>query len=144
MWSRLRRRRQPPPVFASALDRLTELIESVVALLDEVTLTPAAEPAPEPPSNPAAPPTAPSQSEPAPAVPEPWAEPGYVVFVSSPDGYRLLQRDGPVPDRGTALELDDGVHLVLRLGTSPLPGDRRRCAFVEREEPAAAERNDDR
>jgi hypothetical protein len=145
MWFRRRRRRQPPPVFLSALDRLTELIESVVALLDQVTLAPGTEPAPTPPANPSAPaPSAPPRSELAPAVADPSAARGHVVFVSSPDGYRLLQRDGPAPDRGAALELDEGVHLVLRLGPSPLPGDRRRCAFVERQEPAAAERNDDR
>ena len=144
MWFRRRRRRQPPPVFLSALDRLTELIESVVALLDQVTLAPGTEPAPTAPANSSSPPPASPRSELAPAVAERSAAPGHVVFVWSPDGYRLLQRDGPVPDRGATLELDEGVHLVLRLGPSPLPGDRRRCAFVERQEPAAAERNDDR
>ena len=129
MWFRRRRRRQPPPVLLPSLDRLAELIERVVALLDQVSLAPIPAPRPER------------------AVeivlkqhnPEPMAE-GWVGFVHSPDGYRLVQRDGVPPDPGTAVELDDGTFLVLRLGPSPLPGDRRRCAFVERQEPASAER----
>ena len=61
---------------------------------------------------------------------------GHVVFVASTTGYRLLERDGIPPARSDALVLDgDGaVAVVLRLGPSPLPGDRRRCAFVERQE----------
>lgn len=111
-----------------SLDRLAELIERVVALLDQVSLAPAPPPPPGP--------------EPAPAAPPVQAD--HVLFVSAPDGYRLLQRDGPPPDRGATLELDDGAFLVLRLGPSPLPGDRRRCAFVERQERPPVERTFDR
>jgi hypothetical protein len=32
---------------------------------------------------------------------------------------------------------------VLKLGPSPLPGDRRLCAYVTGEEPPAAERTSD-
>lgn len=130
MWFRrlFRRRRLPPPVLLPSLDRLGELIERVVALLDQVSLAPAPPPPPGP--------------EPAPAAPPVQAD--HVLFVSAPDGYRLLQRDGPPPDRGAALELEGGSFLVLRLGPSPLPGDRRRCAFLEREEPHQAGRTFDR
>ena len=117
MWFR-RRRRQPPLVLLPSLDRLAELIERVVALIDQVTLAPA--PARAPPS-----------PEPAATIPPTQADDGHVLFVSASDGYRLLRRHGPPPDRGAALELDDGVYLVLHLGPSPLPGDRRRCAFLE-------------
>ena len=128
MWFRRRRRRLPPPLHLPSLDRLSELIERVVALLDQVALAPAPAPREE-------------------IVVkhhnlEPAAD-GWVAFVHAPDGYRLLQRDGPPPDRGAALELDDGVFVVLRLGPSPLPGDRRRCAFVERQEPPPVTRTFD-
>ena len=67
----------------------------------------------------------------------PWpVADGWVAFVASPDGYRLLERDGSPPNCGAPLELDDGVFVVLRLGPSPLPGDRRRCAFLEQEPPS--------
>jgi len=130
MWFRrlLRRRREPPPLLLPSLERLGGLIERVVALLDDVSL--AAEHA--------------SREE---IVlqehnPGPAAD-GWVALVSSPDGYRLLQRDGPPPDRGAVIELAEGPLVVLRLGPSPLPGDRRRCAFVERKEPLSAERTFD-
>lgn len=130
MWFRRRRRRRPPPpVLLPSLDRLAELIERVVALLDEVSLAP----------------------EPAPRVqlvskqhnPEPAAD-GWVAFVHSPDGYRLLPQEGAPPVRQATVELESGVFVALRLGPSPLPGDRRRCASLERQEPSAAERTFDR
>ena len=134
MWFRRRRRRQPlPPVLLPSLDRLAELIERVVALLDQVSLAPV--PVPE--------------SSPAPGEivlkqhnPEPASD-GWVALVPSPEGYRLLQRDGSPPDRGAAVELEGGPFLVLRLGPSPFPGDRRRCAYLE-QEPPSAERTFDR
>jgi hypothetical protein len=114
MWFRRRRRRQPPlPVLLPSLDRLAELIERVVALLDQVSLAPVSTP----------------------PAPEPATE-GWVAFVHSPDGYRLLQRDGSPPKQGAVVELDEGAFLVVGLGPSPLPGDRRRCAFVESREAA--------
>jgi len=127
MWFWRRHRQLPASILLPSLDRLSELIEGVVVRLDEVAL----------------------EHEPAPPAPEPDVAPaqvqaGHVLFVSAPDGYRLLQRDGPPPDRGAALALEDGAFLVLRLGPSPLPGDRRRCAFVEREEPSGEARTPDR
>ena len=115
MWFRRRRRRQPLPVLLPALDRLAEQIERVVALLDQVSLAPV--------------------STPPAAAPEPAAD-GWVAFVHSPDGYRLLQRDGSPPKQGAVVELDEGAFLVVGLGPSPLPSDRRRCAFCESREAA--------
>jgi len=135
MWFRRRRRRQPPLVLLPSVERLAELIERVVASLDQVTLAPV----PEPPKPPPPPPE--GEAKEATALPAPA---GHVLFAPAPDGYRLLQRDGPPPDRGAALELDDGLFLVLRLGPSPLPGDPRRCAFVERQEPPPVTRTFDR
>jgi len=134
MWFRRRRRRQPPPVLLPSLDRLAELIERVVALLDQVSLAPV--PVPESKPEPARGIVL-KQHNPAPAVD------GWVALVPSPEGYRLLQRAGQPPEQGAALELDDGVFVVLRLGPSPLPGDRRRCAYLE-QEPPSPERTLDR
>jgi hypothetical protein len=130
MWFRrwFRRRRLPPPVLLPSLDRLAELIERVVALLDEVTL------APEPPAREE---IVSNHHNPGPAAA------GWLAFVHSPDGYRLLERAGEPPVRNASVELDGGTFVVLRLGPSPLPGDRRRCAFVE-QEPSSAERTFDR
>jgi len=33
---------------------------------------------------------------------------------------------------GDALELEGQEYVVARLGPSPLPGDRRRCVYLER------------
>jgi hypothetical protein len=142
MWFRrlFRRRRQPPPVLLPSLDRLAELIERVVALLDQVTLAPAPALAPAP---------TPAAAEPQREIvsnqhnPEPVPD-GWVAFVASPDGYRLLERAGPPPVGGAVLELDAEAFTVLRLGPSPLPGDRRRCAFLERKEQPSGERTFDR
>lgn len=134
MWFRRRRRRLPPPVLLPSLDRLAELIERVVALLDEVSLAPEQPPREEivlqdhkVSFNPAV---------------EPAAD-GWLAFVPSPDGYRLVEQEGDPPARNETVELEGGTFRVLRLGPSPLPGDRRRCAFVE-QEPPRAERTFDR
>jgi hypothetical protein len=121
MWFR-RRRRQQPPILLPSLDRLAELIERVIGLLDQTVVD------------------APAVA--APAVAAPPVD-GHVLFVADPAGYRLLQRDGAPPPRGETLELDGGRFRVVRLGPSPLPGDGRRCAFLEREERPAPERTFD-
>jgi hypothetical protein len=142
MWFRrlFRRRRSPPPVLLPSLERLAELIERVVELLDEVALSPSREPAepPAPAPNPA-PDPAPS------AVVSPGHSiDGHVLLVPFPDGYRLLEREGAPPARGDLLDLDDAGFSVLRLGPSPLPGDRRRCVYLERQEPPQVDRTFDR
>jgi hypothetical protein len=142
MWIRrlFRRRRPPPPVLLPSLERLAELIERVVELLDEMALGPPREPPhPARPVREPAPGTAPS------AMLDPMpAERGHLLLVAWPDGYRLLERDGPPPARQDLLEIDDVGFSVLRLGPSPLPGDWRRCAYLEREEPPKVERTFDR
>jgi hypothetical protein len=58
---------------------------------------------------------------------------GYVAFVPTPDGYRLRPLDGAVPGVGAVLELDEaaGPLRVTRIARSPLPLDRRACAYLE-------------
>jgi hypothetical protein len=127
-----RRRREPPPVLLPSLERLGEVVERVVGLLDEVTVAP------------------PRQSRAAPsptpvAVSEPvQSTDGHLLFLPSPDGYRLLECDGAPPARDDLVEIEGSGFSVLRLGPSPLPGDRRRCAYLERQEPPKADRTFDR
>jgi chromosome segregation ATPase len=63
------------------------------------------------------------------------AETDHVVFVSGTSSYGLLPREGRVPEVGSEIVLTDwaeGRYRVSKVGPSPLPGDRRRCAFLER------------
>jgi hypothetical protein len=58
----------------------------------------------------------------------------HLQFVSTSNGYQLLERRGPAP---TAFEYvsvpeHDGLFQVTKLATSPLPNDRRLCAYLER------------
>jgi hypothetical protein len=64
-----------------------------------------------------------------PAVPEPQA---HVLFLTTHEGYELYERDGAVPGAGTEAALADGRRAeVVKVGPSPLPGDRRRCAYAQ-------------
>src|SRR5262249_13556390 len=45
--------------------------------------------------------------------------------------YRLVMRDDGPPVVGSEIVVDDTAYRIVRLGPSPLPGDRRRCAFAE-------------
>ena len=54
----------------------------------------------------------------------------YLLFVWTAQGYRLIEREGELPSVGS--EIDDGEHRfrVSKHAPSPLPGDRRRCAYL--------------
>jgi hypothetical protein len=59
---------------------------------------------------------------------------GHLLFVATPAGYILCEGDGAPPDAGRELEsadLPEGRFLVTKVGPSPLPGDRRRCAHLQ-------------
>lgn len=58
-------------------------------------------------------------------------DPGHVLFVWSPSGYSLLSRAGEPPPVGTAVGVSGGLRTVTKIGPSPLPGDRRPCAFLD-------------
>jgi len=64
---------------------------------------------------------------------KPVREDEYVALVSTADRYRLVIREGPPPEPGATVELDDMPHRVVRLTASPLPGDDRSCALLEAE-----------
>jgi len=64
---------------------------------------------------------------------KPVREDEHVALVSTADRYRLVIREGPPPEPGTAVELDDMPYRTLRLTASPLPGDDRSCALLEAE-----------
>lgn len=141
-----RRKQAPSPVVLPSLDRLAGLIERVVELVDEVSGVPAetpratAEPAGAPAPPPPLPPPAPAP-EPAGAAPAAVDGRGWLAFVISPQGYTLVPQAGPAPAAGEVLELDGDAFRVVRQAPSPLPGDRRRCVVVEREEPPEPDRS---
>ena len=74
-----------------------------------------------------------AQVELAAAEPQPTPELTHVAFVPTQAGYALVERESPVPPIGSELGLPsvDGRFRVVRLGPSPLPHDRRRCAYLE-------------
>lgn len=55
---------------------------------------------------------------------------GYLLFVPSPQGYRLEEREGPAPERDARVEVDGSAFVVSRIGASPLPLDARPCAYL--------------
>jgi hypothetical protein len=57
----------------------------------------------------------------------------HLLFVSKPTGYELVKRPGEPPAVGSLVELDgqEGRWLVSRISLSPLPQDRRRCAYLQ-------------
>ncbi len=57
---------------------------------------------------------------------------GFVAFAPTAAGYRLVELPGRPPEIGSTLELDvcDGPLVVTRHGRSPLPFDRRPCAYL--------------
>jgi hypothetical protein len=55
----------------------------------------------------------------------------YVLFVWKPSGWELREREGDPPAVGEDVE-EDGVSMtVTKLAPSPLPGDDRRCAYLQ-------------
>jgi DNA repair exonuclease SbcCD ATPase subunit len=63
------------------------------------------------------------------ATPEPALE--YVALVLADGRYRLVTREDGPPVLGAEIVVDGATHKIVRVGVSPLPGDRRRCALAE-------------
>jgi hypothetical protein len=55
---------------------------------------------------------------------------GHLLFVWSPSGWTLQERDGDAPAAGSTVEDGERRLRVSKIGPSPLPGDRRRCAYT--------------
>ena len=56
---------------------------------------------------------------------------GHLLFVWSTNGWTLQQRDGDVPSVGSTVEANDTMLQISKIGPSPLPGDRRLCAYTQ-------------
>jgi hypothetical protein len=58
----------------------------------------------------------------------------HLLFVPTPHGYLLLEQSGAAPDVGDLLELPEGPAdraVVTKVTSSPLPQDRRACAYLQ-------------
>lgn len=64
---------------------------------------------------------------------QPGPDLGHLLFVPTYQGYLLLQRSGTAPAVGDVLELPETPRarlIVAKLASSPLPQDRRVCAYL--------------
>jgi hypothetical protein len=62
------------------------------------------------------------------------AQATHLLFVWRPTGYELAERPGPAPALGVEIDLGEdagGRFLVVKVGSSPLPDDGRRCAYLQ-------------
>jgi hypothetical protein len=55
----------------------------------------------------------------------------HLLFVWSPTGYQLAEHEGEPPAVGDEIEHADRRYRVIKLGPSPLPGDKRVCAYLQ-------------
>ena len=56
---------------------------------------------------------------------------GHLLFVWKSTGYELQERDGEPPAVGAEVE-EEGIRMtVTKVASSPLPGDSRRCAYLQ-------------
>ena len=54
----------------------------------------------------------------------------YLLFVWKTSGYELREQEGDPPGVGAEVEQDGRTLRVTKVGPSPLPGDKRLCAYV--------------
>lgn len=55
---------------------------------------------------------------------------GHLIFVWKTSGYELQERDGDVPAVGAEVQEGGETLRVTKIAPSPLPGDRRVCAYL--------------
>ena len=55
----------------------------------------------------------------------------HLRFVWTATGYELREHDGDVPGVGDEVEEDEQRLYVTKIAPSPLPGDLRRCAYLQ-------------
>ena len=54
-----------------------------------------------------------------------------MLFLWSANGWTLQEREGDPPTVGSTIQDGDRTLRVSKIGPSPLPGDRRPCAFTQ-------------
>jgi len=54
----------------------------------------------------------------------------YLLFISKPSGYELREQDGDPPAVGSEIEQDGKTLKVSKIAPSPLPHDKRPCAYL--------------
>ena len=57
----------------------------------------------------------------------------HLLFVPSPAGYVIVEREGSAPERGAHLTVpgrDRDTFAVVKIGSSPYPGDERLCVYL--------------
>lgn len=55
---------------------------------------------------------------------------GHLLFIWKPSGYELREGEGDVPAVGAEVEQDGQTLRVSKIAPSPLPGDKRPCAYL--------------
>jgi hypothetical protein len=55
----------------------------------------------------------------------------YLLFIVKPSGYELHEREGDPPQVGERVEDGGSRYWVSKVAGSPLPGDDRRCAYLQ-------------
>jgi hypothetical protein len=55
----------------------------------------------------------------------------YLLFIWKPSGYELREVDGEPPAVGSEVEADDLKLRVSKVAPSPLPNDKRPCAYLQ-------------
>lgn len=61
---------------------------------------------------------------------EPALPVGHVRLVALPDGYTISESDDPCPRIDDVVRVGFGECVVVRIGPSPFPDDKRRCAVL--------------
>jgi hypothetical protein len=54
----------------------------------------------------------------------------HLLFVWKTSGYELVEQDGEPPAIGAQVEIEGKQLRVTKIAPSPLPGDRRMCAYL--------------
>jgi hypothetical protein len=54
----------------------------------------------------------------------------YLLFIWKPSGYELREQSGDVPPIGSEVQHEGQTLKVTKIAPSPLPGDKRPCAYL--------------
>jgi hypothetical protein len=71
------------------------------------------------------------EPEPVAPTPGPEAAESYVLFAWTAAGYALHETEGDAPLLGAQLSVNGSEYVVAKVGRSPLPGDSRRCIYLD-------------